>query len=83
MTKIGDCSCLDEYHKENIVSVLSDDIGGYRTHILKMTEEARKLRERGNIETAELADHSIKSFKYLQNDLQVTLDAVLAIKNCK
>lgn len=83
MKQLGECDCLDITHKENILNVLSNKISEYGTEIYNTSEAARKLREEGNISTAELAEHSADSFRYFQNELSNTLHAVFAIKDCE
>ena len=82
MEQLGECDCLDITHKENLLNSLSDNISKYSTEIYNTSEAARKLRKEGNISTAELAEHSVESFKYFQSKLSDTLDAVLATKDC-
>ena len=83
MEKLGECDCLNITHKENLLNSLSDNISKYSTEIYNTSEAARKLRQEGNISTAELAEHSVESFKYFQNELNNTLHAVFAIKDCE
>lgn len=83
MEQLGECNCLDVVHKENILNALHKGINEYSTEIYNTSEAARKLRKEGNISTAELAEHSIESFKYFQNELSNTLRAVFATKECK
>ena len=82
MEQLGECDCLDITHKENILNALHKGINEYSIEIHNTSEAARKLRKEGNISTAELAEHSIESFKYFQNELSNTLRAVSAIKDC-
>lgn len=80
---IGDCDCIDEFHKENILNSLSKGISDYTREIHNTSEAGRKLRSEGNISTAELAEHSVEAFKFFQNKLSKTLSAVQTIKTCK
>ena len=81
--EIGECKCLDVRIKENISNVLSDKISSYGVQIARTTTEARRFREKGDIATAELADHTVDSFRFLQNDLSETLQIIRAIEDCK
>jgi len=83
ISNLGDCTCLDEHHKENILNSLSKGISDYTMEIYNTSEAARKLRSEGNISTAELAEHTVESFKYFQDKLNKTLSAVHNTKDCK
>ena len=81
--EIGECKCLAVHIKENISNVLSERISKYGTEIANTTEAARRFREKGDIVTAELADHTANSFRFLQNDLSETLQIIRAVEDCK
>lgn len=79
---LGECSCLDFEHKENILNNLRERISSYDMEIADTTMEERKLRSKGDIAMAERADYNVKRAQYYRNNLSETLQAVNKIKNC-
>lgn len=82
MAEIGECNCLDIEHKENILTSLHSDVNRYSTEIRNASNAAKRLRQKGDTKSADMAEHSVDAFKYSQDKLNETLQAVLATKEC-
>ena len=81
-SKIGKCECIESEYKTNIINALSSKVSEIRDAMLRARNDVFLAEKQGHYHLAEAMIHAADAHKFMKDNIEDTIAAVIKIKDC-